>query len=153
MRKSITLIALAAALPVALLGGGQAGAATAVAGEVTGAGTIAPGLTAVPTAQTFSFAGTIAAGVGAGTAIAAHGADLAGSVAEGAGTVTITAPATCAGVFVRVGAVVVAATAGTKPCAAAGVFAFIPDQIGAPAPAGTTTVTSYRLIGAGAGAF
>jgi hypothetical protein len=156
MRKLTRLSLLAAALPLALIASTPSPASAAIvgAGLVQGSGTISPGLGVVPTAQNFSFGGSVTGAIVNGTTpslsapCSASGHDLAGSVAEGAGTVN----ASCAGallpigVFVRVGAVVVAAFADVAGGAGGGVFAFQPDQL---PPA---TVTSYHLVGVGAAA-
>lgn len=156
MRK-LAKIALTAAMPVALFATTMAPAnATdaAGAGLVQGAGGISPGLGVVPQPQDFSFGGSVTGPVVNGTtpslsaSCAASGHDIDGSVAEGLGTVS----ANCAGatlpigVFVRIGGAVVAAFADTAGGAAAGLFAFTPDQV----PVPPTTVTSYQLVGVGA---
>ena len=151
--RAFFLAAAAAPLALVAVTSPSASAAVAGAGLVQGAGDIQPGLTAVPQDQHFSFNGTVTGaivngGVSTSAPCGATGHDLAGSVEEGAGTVQ-TLP-DCAGailptgVFVRVGAVVVAAFADASGGAGAGVFAFQADQL---PPA---TVNTYHLVGVGA---
>jgi hypothetical protein len=142
----LLLVALAAPIAMVAATTAPANAATAAALVVQGNGGISPGLGAVPAQQGFSFDGLAdVAGLLCGTTYApglnvpvhADGTDLAGSVAEGAGTLNVTADAcTGSGVFVRVGAVVVVALALPVATAATGVCAFKPDQL-------TPPVTSY----------
>src|SRR4051812_16563286 len=146
-RTRVLLVALAA--PVAMIAATTAPASAASAGvaAVTGGGTISPGLTAIPTAQTFSFGGTATVvGVINGApqaavnhSISASGTDLAGSYAAGAGplTVNISGLPSMSGFFVRVGAAVVVAVTGPVASAGAGACAFVATQT---PPA---TVTSY----------
>lgn len=123
----------------------------AAEGVITGSGSISPGLTAVPAPQNFSFSGTaLLTGVVNGSpevdvphGITASGTDLAGSYAEGAGTINITIAgyATMSGVFVRVGAVVfVTVTGGPPTVVGVGICGFVAAQI---PPAG---VTSYTVV-------
>lgn len=111
---------------------------------IQGSGTISPGLGAVPEAQSVSFTGT-ATVVGTDGVLATYGCsfsgtDLAGSVAEGVGTVSGAcgplAFSTC--VFVRVAGVVgvVCVAGGVGVAQAACVFT--PHQ--------TLPTTSYDLI-------
>jgi hypothetical protein len=116
---------------------------------VTGSGSISPGLTAVPTAQSFSFSGSaIVVGVVNGSpqaavphSISASGNDLAGNYAAGAGplTVSLSGLPSMSGFFVRVGGVVAVAVTGPVASAGAGVCGFVPGQT-PPAP-----VTSYSV--------
>src|SRR4051812_33779873 len=103
-RTRVLLVALAA--PVAMIAAtttpasaSSTGAAVVTAGvaAVTGGGTISPGWTTVPSAQTLSFSGTATImGVVNGSpeaavnhSISANGSDLSGSYAAGAGPLTV----------------------------------------------------------------
>lgn len=146
-RSRVLLVALAAPIAMIAATTAPASAATAATAVVQGNGTITPGLTAIPTAQNFDFTGTatvtgvlcgttyVAASVG----ITASGNDLAGNVAEGAGTLTVTIGGCAAsGAYVRVGAAVVVALALPVATAATGVCVFVPGQL-------TPPVTSYSV--------
>ncbi|MCU1591853.1 MAG: hypothetical protein JWP11_3109 [Frankiales bacterium] len=148
-RTRLLLVAVAA--PVALVAATTAPASAASAGVavVTGTGSISPGLTAVPSGQSFSFGGTaLVTGVvnsapeaAVSHSISASGSDLAGSYAEGAGTlnVNISGLPSMGGVFVRIGAVVLVAVTGPVASAGAGVCGFVAAQL---PPA---TVTDYTV--------
>lgn len=152
MKKFIRALAIATAIsaPAIALAAPAAQAANADAAVITGAGTITPGLTATPGPQTVSFGGNaIVVGThstGGTFGCSFGGNDLAGSYAEGAGTVSgFCGPinlALC--VFVRVGGVVpvICVGTGTPKQAAGGVFAFIPGET---PPA---TIKDYTLAGA-----
>ena len=151
MRLSRTrLLLVAVAAPIALIAAttAPASAAAAATAVVAGEGDITPGLTAVPSPQTFSFNGTATVTghvngenlVLAARGISASGSDLAGSYAAGAGplTVSIDGVGSFSGYFVRVGAVVEVTLVGVA-YAAVGVCAFTAHQL---PPA---TVTSYSV--------
>lgn len=132
------------AMPVALLAGSPAAAAGADLAVITGSGTISPGLNETPRPQSISFTGTATVvgtdGVLATFGCSFTGSDLAGSVAEGVGTVAgacgpIAFP-TCA--FARVGVEVQVACASTTPSVGAAVCIFTPNN--------TNPTTSYGLI-------
>lgn len=151
MKKLVRSIALVVAIaaPAIASVAPSASAANADTAVIQGQGTIAPGLTAVPTAQSISFGGNATVvgthGVAASFGCGFNGSDLAGSLGEGAGTVGGGCGpinlSLCA--FVRVGGAVAVACAGigTPKQGAAGLFAFTPDQT---PPA---VVTSYHLVG------
>jgi len=138
-RTRVLLVALAA--PVAMIAATTAPASAASAGVavVTGSGIILPGLTAVPTAQTFNFSGNAAVtGVINGSAevnvnhpASAAGNDLAGSYAAGAGplTVNISGLPSMSGFFLRIGAVVAVAVTGPTASVGAGVCGFLAQEI------------------------
>jgi hypothetical protein len=138
-RTRVLLVALAAPVAVIAATTAPASAASAGVGVVTGSGTISPGLTAVPAAQTFSFGGSaLVTGVvnGAPEAAVAHpisasGSDLAGSYAAGAGpiTVNLSGVPSMSGFFVRVGAVVAVAVVGPVASAGAGVCGFVATEL------------------------
>jgi len=151
MKKLVRSIAIVVAIAAPALATAmpQAEAANADAAVIQGSGTIAPGLAAKPVAQSINFGGTATVvgthGIAASYSCAFSGSDLAGSLAEGAGTVGGGCGpinlSLCA--FVRVGGAVAVACAGTgtPKQGAAGLFAFTPDQT---PPA---VVTSYHLAG------
>lgn len=142
MRKSLKFLALAAVLPLALLGNTSPAQAAPVAGLViAGAGTIDPPLTVQPNGgSTFTFSGTVSPGTGQVLTVGT-GNDIIGSIALGEGGFTLTSPGSATGTFVRVGAVVVAAVPLQGAATiGAGVFAFKPDQVG-------LSVSSYTLYG------
>jgi hypothetical protein len=127
-----------------------ASASSAYSSIIQGSGSFSPGLSAVPTEQTFSFAGTeTTTGVvddGAevlGThPMTASGTDVIGSSLAGAGTITINVlgshPAT--GTFVRVGAVLTYSVTGGPPTVVSvGVCLLVYAQI---PPAGVTSYTA-----------
>ena len=148
-RSRVLLRLLAVAVPIVMLAVSAAPASAAVSAaamKVDGAGTIAPGLTAVPAAQMFSFGGWARVTgvlcdlvyVDGWVPVSADGTDVAGSVAEGVGLIDVViggCPAN--GVFVRVGAAVHVAlvlpsyTSGSAACD------FVPDQL-------TPPITSYQ---------
>ena len=109
------------------------------AAVITGSGTISPGLTEIPTAQSIAFTGS-ATVVGTEGVLATYpcsfsGSDLAGSVTEGAGTVAGSCgPLVYDCVFVRIGVEVQVVC----PVAAAAVCVFTPTT--------TNPVRSYDLI-------
>jgi len=154
MKKFFRAVAIATAIasPAIVAIAPSAQAANADVAVITGAGTISPGLTAVPTPQSVSFNGNALTvgtnGVAANYGCSFNGNDLDGSYAEGAGLVSgscgpISLPL-C--VFIRVGGVVPVVCAGTgSPLkAAGGVFAFVPNQTP------PSAITSYTLAGAAA---
>ena len=153
-RTRVLLVALAAPVAVIAATTAPASAASAGVGVVTGAGSISPGLTAVPAQQSFSFSGnaTVAGVVNGGAevatnhAISANGTDLAGSYAAGAGPINVSLSGfpTMSGFFVRVGAVVAVAVVGPVATAGAGVCGFVPGQV-APAPVTTYSVACGAL--------
>jgi hypothetical protein len=143
----LLLVALAAPIAMIAATTAPASAASAATAVVQGGGTISPGLTAVPTAQTFSFSGTAkVVGVICGTTyaaadvgISADGNDLLGNVAEGAGLLNVTiGGCTASGAYVRVGAAVVVALALPVATLGTGLCGFVPDQL-------TPPVTSYQV--------
>jgi hypothetical protein len=151
MKKLVRSIAIVVAIAAPAIASvtPSASAANADAAVIQGAGSISPGLGAAPQAQNINFGGTATVvgthGVAATFGCSFSGSDLAGSLAEGAGTVGGGCGpinlSLCA--FVRVGGAVavVCAGIGTPKQGAGGVFAFTPDQT---PPA---TVTSYHLVG------
>jgi hypothetical protein len=175
--KLSLLMAIAAA--VAMFGQSSAYAVGADAAVVVGSGTITPGLTTVPTAQSFTFttanlASVPSVAVGAST----NGGVFAGTIncsfngsspgetvatGVGAGSGTCTAPAgpggtsgavSCASLtYFRVGALVVVVL---DPCTATVNGNSNNSGLGAGAfvfvPTSANPTTSYQLVGASAGA-
>src|SRR4051794_4877110 len=144
-------VAVAIIAPAIMSVAPSASAASADVFTQIGSGTISPGLNVTPQPQTFNFAGT---GTGAGTGGAAvppscnaTGNDAGGTLALGEGNTAINCTVgsdspTVNATFVRVGAVVVVASAGGVVKLGGGVCAFATTQ--------TPPVTNYTLVCAGA---
>src|SRR4051794_15202854 len=137
-KTRVLLVALAAPVAMIAATSAPASAASAGVGVVTGAGSISPGLTAVPAPQTFSFGGSaLVTGVVNGApeaatphSISASGNDLDGNYAAGAGTLTVNLSGlpSMSGFFVRVGAVVAVAVTGPVASAGTGICGFVPTE-------------------------
>lgn len=141
-------VGAAIAMPVMLIAASPASAQTADVAVIEGAGTISPGLGAVPEAQSVHFEGT-ATVVGTDGVLASYscefdGTDLAGSVAEGVGTVhgTCGPIALDLCVFIRVAGVVLVICPDGVIEVGAAVCVFEPDDL--------LPTTSYTLICAAA---
>jgi hypothetical protein len=151
MKRSRTrqmLVALIA--PVAMIAAANAPAAaasdtaavvSAAAIVVQGSGQIDPPLGVDPIGHNFYFLGTAtitglfcgATYLGSARPIAANGIDIAGSVAEGAGLLTVDIGGCVAsGAFIRVGPVVVVALATPTVTAATAVCGFVPTPLTPP---------------------
>jgi hypothetical protein len=138
----------AVSMPLALVAASPASAANVDVAVIQGSGTISPGLGAVPEQQSVQFSGTATVvgtdGVAATYPCNFSGTDLAGSVAEGVGTVSGSCGpislTTC--VFVRVAGVVVVACADGVVEVGGAVCVFTPDDV--------LPTTSYDLVCAAA---
>ncbi|MDQ1685448.1 MAG: hypothetical protein QOC82_2185 [Frankiaceae bacterium] len=127
-----------------------AGASTGDAATIAGSGTISPGLTTTPTAQSITFSGNGAGTIGGVTgsySCTVNGNDPAGTVQQGSGAVNGNCNTPCgsvsvSGSFSRTGATVTGSVTVNAGCLINHVIAIICNFV----PTSGPTVTSYALI-------